>query len=100
MTDNKWHDLIDHAKSCVQSGKHYHYCYDEERSVTVVFDITGQLKGYTVMGCFHPPDPLVHNLKVGDKTVSLHFDWCRLTVLFYLSDVISSKLTTKFSTSN
>ena len=69
MSNKMWDVLVEHAKTCVLSGKLYVYYPDDVRSVGVVFNNIYELSGLIAGGQYHSADSLTENQKVGDPIV-------------------------------
>lgn len=64
MSNKMWDALVDHAKTCVLSGKLYVYYPDDMRNVGVVFNNIYELCGLISGGQYHSMDSLSDNQKV------------------------------------
>ncbi|CAN4083957.1 unnamed protein product [Withania somnifera] len=64
MSNKMWEALVDHAKTCVLSGKLYVYYPDDMRNVGVVFNNIYELCGLISGGQYHSMDSLSDNQKV------------------------------------
>ncbi|XP_052201975.1 calmodulin-binding protein 60 C-like [Diospyros lotus] len=64
MSNKMWDILVEHAKTCVLSGKLYVYYPDDVRNVGVVFNNIYELSGLIAGGEFHPGDSLSDSQKV------------------------------------
>ncbi|KAJ9690303.1 hypothetical protein PVL29_012785 [Vitis rotundifolia] len=64
MSNKMWDVLVEHAKTCVLSGKLYVYYPDDVRSVGVVFNNIYELSGLIAGGQYHSADSLSENQKV------------------------------------
>ncbi|CBI23322.3 unnamed protein product, partial [Vitis vinifera] len=64
MSNKMWDVLVEHAKTCVLSGKLYVYYPDDVRSVGVVFNNIYELSGLIAGGQYHSADSLTDNQKV------------------------------------
>ncbi|KAI3949852.1 hypothetical protein MKW92_003316 [Papaver armeniacum] len=58
MSNKMWETLIEHAKTCVLSGKHYVFYDDATRNVGVVFNNIYELNGLIAGGQYRPADSL------------------------------------------
>ena len=65
MSNKMWDALIDHAKTCVLSGKHYVYYPDDTRNVGVVFNNIYELSGLIADDQYYSADSLIESQKVG-----------------------------------
>ncbi|XP_055806725.1 calmodulin-binding protein 60 B-like [Solanum dulcamara] len=64
MSNKMWDALVDHAKTCVLSGKLYVYYPDDMRNVGVVFNNIYELCGLISGGQYHSMDSLSDNQKI------------------------------------
>lgn len=64
MSNKMWDVLIEHAKTCVLSGKLYVYYPDDARNVGVVFNNIYELSGLIANGQYYSADSLSDNQKV------------------------------------
>ncbi|XP_012444516.1 calmodulin-binding protein 60 B [Gossypium raimondii] len=64
MSNKMWDVLVEHAKTCVLSGKLYVYYPDDVRSVGIVFNSIHELSGLIANGQFYAADSLADNQKV------------------------------------
>lgn len=64
MSNKMWDALIEHAKTCVLSGKVYVYYSDDSRSVAVVFNNIYELNGLIAGEQYFPSDALSDSQKV------------------------------------
>ncbi|MCL7026853.1 hypothetical protein MKW94_014495 [Papaver nudicaule] len=64
MSNKMWEILIEHAKTCVLSGKHYVFYDDVTRNVGVVFNNIYELNGLIAGGQYYPADSLSDTQKV------------------------------------
>ncbi|CAM8925528.1 unnamed protein product [Rhodiola kirilowii] len=64
MSNRMWENTIDHAKTCVLSGKLYIYYTDEIRSTGIVFNHIYQLSGFIADGQFLSLESLANDQKV------------------------------------
>lgn len=64
MSNKMWDALVEHAKTCVLSGKLYVYYPDDMRNVGVVFNNIYELGGLIAGGQYHPADSLSDSQKV------------------------------------
>ncbi|GAV58852.1 Calmodulin_bind domain-containing protein [Cephalotus follicularis] len=75
MSNKTWDVLLEHAKTCVLSGKIYVYYPDDTRNVGVVFNNTYELSGLIANGQFYSDDSLSYNQKVDvDALVKKAYD--------------------------
>lgn len=65
MSNKMWEALIDHAKTCVLSGKLYVYYPEDSRNVGVVFNNIYELNGLISGEQYFPADALPESQKVG-----------------------------------
>ncbi|XP_019054271.1 PREDICTED: calmodulin-binding protein 60 C isoform X2 [Nelumbo nucifera] len=64
MSNKMWEVLVEHAKTCVLSGKLYVYYPDDTRNVGVVFNNIYELSGLIAGGQYYSADSLSENQKV------------------------------------
>ncbi|XP_060171561.1 calmodulin-binding protein 60 B-like [Lycium barbarum] len=64
MSNKMWEALIDHAKTCVLSGKLYVYYSDDSRNVGVVFNNIYELNGLIAGEQYYSADSLSDSQKV------------------------------------
>ena len=65
MSNKMWEALIEHAKTCVMSGKFYVYYPDDTRNVGAIFNNIYELSGLIVGEQFFSADSLSDSQKVG-----------------------------------
>lgn len=64
MSNKMWEALIEHAKTCVLSGKLYVYYSDDSRNVGVVFNNIYELNGLIAGEQYYSADSLSDSQKV------------------------------------
>ncbi|XP_071701411.1 calmodulin-binding protein 60 D-like [Rutidosis leptorrhynchoides] len=64
MSNKMWEALLEHAKTCVLSGKLYVYYSDDNRNVGVVFNNIYELSGLIAGDQYQPADSLSDSQKV------------------------------------
>ncbi|XP_007014160.2 PREDICTED: calmodulin-binding protein 60 D [Theobroma cacao] len=64
MSNKMWEALLEHAKTCVLSGKFYVYYTDDSRSVGVIFNNIYELNGLITGEQYIPADSLSDSQKV------------------------------------
>jgi hypothetical protein len=64
MSNKMWDVLVEHAKTCVLSGKLYIYYPEDEKNVGVVFNNIYELSGLIANGQYYSADSLSDNQKV------------------------------------
>lgn len=64
MSNKMWDALVEHAKTCVLSGKLYVYYPDDMKSIGVVFSNIYELCGFISGGQYHSVDSLSEDQKV------------------------------------
>ncbi|GMP72658.1 hypothetical protein CsSME_00030604 [Camellia sinensis var. sinensis] len=69
MSNKMWDVLVEHAKTCVLSGKLYIYYPDDVRNVGVVFNNIYELCGLIAGGQYYPSDSLSDSQKVHVDTL-------------------------------
>lgn len=65
MSNKMWDALVEHAKTCVLSGKLYVHYTDDSRNVGVVFNNVYELNGLITGDQYIPADLLSDSQKVG-----------------------------------
>lgn len=71
MSNKMWDALLEHAKTCVLSGKLYVYYPEDTRNVGVVFNNIYALTGLIAEGHYNSADSLSDSQKVDIKLVLL-----------------------------
>ncbi|XP_068652434.1 calmodulin-binding protein 60 D-like [Aristolochia californica] len=69
MSNKMWESLVEHAKTCVLSGKHYVYYPDDTRNVGVVFNNIYELRGLIAGGQYCSAETLNDSQKVSVDTL-------------------------------
>ncbi|KAL4280454.1 hypothetical protein GQ457_03G037190 [Hibiscus cannabinus] len=64
MSNKMWDVLVEHARTCILSGKLYVYYPDDVRSVGIVFNNIYELSGLIANGQFYAADSLADNQKL------------------------------------
>lgn len=64
MSNKMWEALLEHAKTCVLSGKLYVYYAEDNRNVGVVFNNIYELNGFITGDQYQTADSLSDNQKV------------------------------------
>ncbi|KAL3535355.1 hypothetical protein ACH5RR_003816 [Cinchona calisaya] len=64
MSNKMWDALIEHAKTCVLSGKLYVYYSDDSRNVGIIFNNIYELSGLVAGEQYYPADSLSDGQKV------------------------------------
>lgn len=64
MSNKMWESLVEHAKTCVLSGKHYIYYSDETRSIGAVFNNIYEFIGLIANGQYYSAESLTDSQKV------------------------------------
>jgi len=64
MSNKMWESLLEHAKTCVLSGKHYIYYSDETRSISAVFNNIYEFTGLIATGQYYSAECLTDSQKV------------------------------------
>ncbi|XWS28076.1 hypothetical protein CRYUN_Cryun25bG0034600 [Craigia yunnanensis] len=77
MSNKMWEALLDHAKTCVLSGKFYVYYTDDSRNVGVVFNNIYELNGLISGEQYLPADSLSDSQKIYVDTLvkKAYEDW-------------------------
>lgn len=88
MSNKMWEALVDHAKTCVLSGKFYVYYTDDSRNVGVVFNNIYELNGLISGEQYFPADSLSDSQKVSKILEILCFSLVNsiFSVLIYFSE--------------
>ncbi|KAK6127035.1 hypothetical protein DH2020_039213 [Rehmannia glutinosa] len=82
MSNKMWDALIEHAKTCVLSGKLYVYYPDDTRNVGVVFNNIYELSGLIANDQYYPEDSLSDSQKKGYLSYQL-FGFVYVAKLFW-----------------
>lgn len=69
MSNKMWDVLVEHAKTCVLSGKLYVYYPDDIRTVGIVFNNIYELSGLIANGEYYAAESLSDNQKVNQLAV-------------------------------
>ncbi len=64
MSNKMWEGTVEHAKTCVLSGKLYVYYADDKQNIGVIFNNIFQLMGLIADGSYMSVDSLSDNEKV------------------------------------
>lgn len=64
MSNKMWEALLEHAKTCVLSGKLYVYYPEDTRDVGVIFNNIYELRGLITGEQFFSADSLIDSQKV------------------------------------
>lgn len=64
MSNKMWEALLEHAKTCVLSGKLYVYYPEDTRNVGIIFNNIYELRGLISGEQFFSADSLTDNQKV------------------------------------
>ncbi|KAG8367706.1 hypothetical protein BUALT_Bualt16G0100900 [Buddleja alternifolia] len=100
MSNKMWDSLIEHAKTCVLSGKLYVYYPDDPRNVGVVFNNIYELSGLIVNDQYYSEDSLSDSQKVHvDTWVKKAYDNWNQVVEYDGKTLLNFKQTKKSSTS-
>ncbi|PON50409.1 Calmodulin-binding protein [Trema orientale] len=92
MSNKMWDVLVEHAKTCVLSGKLYVYYPEDERSVGAVFNNIYELSGLIANGQYLSVDSLSDNQKVYvDTLVKKAYDNWRYVIEYDGKSLISSE---------
>ncbi|XP_072994308.1 calmodulin-binding protein 60 B-like isoform X1 [Typha latifolia] len=75
MSNKMWESLVEHAKTCVLSGKYYIYYADQTRNIGAVFNNIYEFCGLIAGGLFYSAEALDDNKKlVADTLVKEAYD--------------------------
>ncbi|XP_023003478.1 calmodulin-binding protein 60 B-like [Cucurbita maxima] len=92
MSNKMWEALLEHAKTCVLSGKLYIYYPEETRNVGVVFNNIYELNGLIAEEQYFPADSLSESQKVYvDTLVNKAYENWNQVVEYDGSSLLSSK---------
>lgn len=64
MSNRMWESLVEHAKTCVLSGKHYIYYSSDARSVGAIFNNIYEFTGLIADDQFISAENLTENQRV------------------------------------
>lgn len=64
MSNKMWDVLVEHAKTCVLSGKHYIYYSDETKTIGAIFNNIYEFTGLIASGQYVSAESLNENQKV------------------------------------
>uniref|UniRef100_A0A1D1XPF5 Alanine--tRNA ligase n=1 Tax=Anthurium amnicola TaxID=1678845 RepID=A0A1D1XPF5_9ARAE len=64
MSNKMWESLVEHAKTCVLSGKLYVYYSDDSRTIGVIFNNIYEFYGLIASGQYYSAESLPDNQKV------------------------------------
>jgi hypothetical protein len=70
MSNKMWESLVEHAKTCVLSGKHYVYYAIDSRNVGAIFNNIYEFTGLIADDQFISAENLTDNQKVGILLIS------------------------------
>ncbi|KAL6990979.1 Calmodulin-binding protein 60 B [Sarracenia purpurea var. burkii] len=100
MSNKMWEVLLEHAKTCVLSGKLYVYYPDDERNVGVVFNNIYALSGLIAGGQYYPADSLSDSQKVcvDDLVKKAYDNW--MHVIEYDGNTLLSFKQNEYSTAS
>lgn len=70
MSNKMWESLVEHAKTCVLSGKHYVYYAFDSRNVGAIFNNIYEFTGLIADDQFISAENLTDNQKVGILLIS------------------------------
>ncbi|GER52058.1 calmodulin-binding protein [Striga asiatica] len=100
MSNKMWDALIEHAKTCVLSGKLYIYYAEDCKSVGVVFNNIYELSGLIANDQYYPDDSLSDSQKVYvDTLVKKAYDNWNQVVEYDGQSLLNFKQNRKSSTS-
>lgn len=72
MSNKMWEGTVEHAKTCVLSGKLHVYYADEKQNIGVIFNNIFQLMGLIADGSYMSVDSLSDSEKVMSGVGFLH----------------------------
>lgn len=64
MSNKMWESLVEHAKTCVLSGKYYVYYSDDTRNVGAIFNNIYEFTGLIAGGQYFSAESLTDSQKV------------------------------------
>lgn len=64
MSNRMWEVLVEHAKTCVMSGKYYIYYSDEARNIGAIFNNIYEFTGLIASGQYYSAESLNESQKV------------------------------------
>nr|XP_027071329.1 calmodulin-binding protein 60 B-like [Coffea arabica] len=100
MSNKMWDALIEHAKTCVLSGKLYVYYSDDSRNVGVVFNNIYELSGLIASEQYFPADSLSDSQKLYvDGLVKKAYDNWNLVIEYDGKSLLNFKQNKKSSAS-
>lgn len=67
MSNKMWESLVDHAKTCVLSGKHYVYYSDDKRNIGAIFNNVYEFRGLIADGHYYSAENLSDGQKVNSN---------------------------------
>lgn len=85
MSNKMWDVLVEHAKTCVLSGKHYIYYSDETKTIGAIFNNIYEFTGLIASGQYVSAESLNENQKVYIVCLFGYF----LIASFYCSNALS-----------
>ncbi|KAA3471550.1 calmodulin-binding protein 60 B-like [Gossypium australe] len=101
MSNKMWEALLDHAKTCVLSGKFYVYYTDDTRDVGVVFNNIYELNGLISGEQYVPADSLSDSQKVYvDTLVKKAYDNWRQVIEYDGKSLLNFKQNRRSSARN
>ncbi|GAB2291484.1 Calmodulin-binding protein 60 B [Dionaea muscipula] len=101
MSNRMWDALMEHAKTCVLSGKLYVYYVDDTRNVGAVFNNIYELNGLIAGEQYFPADTLSDSQKVFvDNLVKKAYDNWHQVVEYDGKSLLNSKQSRRGSTSH
>jgi hypothetical protein len=65
MSNRMWDSTVEHAKTCILSGKLHVYYADDKQNIGVIFNNIFQLMGLIADGSYMSVDSLSESEKVG-----------------------------------
>jgi hypothetical protein len=100
MSNKMWDALLEHAKTCVLSGKLYVYYPEDTRNVGVVFNNIYELSGLITGEQYHSADSLSESQKIYvDTLVKKAYDNWNLVIEYDGKSLLSFKQNKRSSTS-
>ncbi|KAH7671740.1 CALMODULIN-BINDING PROTEIN60 [Dioscorea alata] len=100
MSNKMWESLVEHAKTCVLSGKYYAYYSDDTRNFGVIFNSIYESFGLIAGGQYYPAESLSESQKVFvDTLVKKAYD-DRMNVIEYDGEALPNFMQSKQTTTS
>jgi len=92
MSNRMWEVLVEHAKTCVLSGKYYIYYSDDTRNIGAIFNNIYEFTGLIAGGQYFSAESLNDSQKVGNIWISLPIVLYLRLLIVYLLHLASLEL--------